>query len=187
MRIDFVDKAARTAFVSFAKDYLATRKNYDEKPYDVPSLPEWSLIESALIDMSLDCQRQREELRLCKKGVVVCVKDAASPEGRALYVHSMPYSPANVQKVRAKYGGDLMEIVNERLGLPLVDDETARLTVLNAHYKKLCKASLLYTLKNPDGTRKDLKQARPYSAAAAAELRARHPTDLLEIINERFL
>lgn len=185
MRVDFVNRAAEAAFVDFAKTYLADKKDFDGQPFDIPSMSSYGLVETALFSLSIAAQEDKELLKHAKKGIAYFKMDAAKPEGKTLYISSAAYTPENVAKLRATVP-DIVEIVNERLGLPFIDADQHKLAQLNKHYKALCKSSTLYSKRNEKGELQVLQVKLPYSTATADMLRKKHP-DLVEIINERYL
>ncbi len=185
MSIHFVSKAAEAAFVAFSKTYLVGKPDFEGKPYDTASMSDYDLIETAVSSMSYVLEEEKELLKAAKKGIAYYRTDASDRSGKALYVTTAPYTPANVAELRARYA-DLVEIVNERLGLPLVDAEAHKLAEQNKRYKRLCRTVTLFSLREPSGDAKVMQSRVPYSTAQATLLRSKYP-NLVEIINERYL
>jgi hypothetical protein len=181
-RLEFINKLARTSFVEFAKTYLATKKDFEDKLYDPATMEEWELVETAVQAMSLDFAERKEMLRYCKGGICYRLNTAGALD---TYTSKMPYTPGNVAKLESKYGATLVEIVNKTLGLPLIDDATAKIAQEAAHYKKLCKKTILFSLLE-EGKTKLMESKQLYTAAAASALRTKYP-HLVEILNERYL
>lgn len=185
MHVHFVSPAAEAAFVEFAKAYLADKKDFQGEPHDIPKMHPSSLVETAIFTMSIAAMEEKEELKHAKKGIAYYRPDPANPGEKLLYGSTAPYTPDNVAKLRATVP-DLIEIVNERLGLPFVDAGQHSIAQLNKRYKALCKTTTLYSLRDEKGEVKVMQMKVPYSAAIAAMLRKTKPT-LVEIINERYL
>lgn len=184
--LSFVDKDAERQFVEFAKSYLATKTDYDGKPYDFASMPAFEIASTAVQEMSFEAQEEQRVRRLCKQAVVYYLPDAAQPRGRALYTWKAPYTPETVAAVRAKHP-EVLEIVNERLGLAFVDAQAYRDAERIKRWQRLCKTQIIFTIRaEASGATKEMVRKAPYSAAQAADLRAKYP-NLIEIINERFL
>jgi hypothetical protein len=180
--LDFINDKEAKAFTAFAKIYLSTRTDYDNKPFDLTG-EAWHLQEQAAQTMSHEFEQRQSAVRACKKGMSFRVFEDGS---KGVYTTNLAYTPANVAEVRAKYGANLLEIFNETLGLPLQDEEEARKAELLAHYLKTCKKYFLFTLTLPDGTLETRKILAPYSPELAKRIRAKYP-NLAEVINERFL
>ena len=185
MRIHFVSKDEEAAFAEYAKTYLADKLDFEGKPHDIPGMSPYQLVETAMEELSMKALEDAELLKAAKSGIAYFRKDPTSPDKKALYVSKSPYTPENVKQLREKVP-DLLEIVNERLGLPFVDPQMHRIAEENKRYKRLCKTTTLYTLKKPDGSLQVMQMKVPYSSATAANLRSRQP-NLVEIINERYL
>ena len=184
LRLDFINETAEAAFLVYAKVYLSTRKDYSGKLHDVVGSPGWSLIESAVSDMSLDHESNASALRLAKTGVCFKVREASGEV--EVYSIKVPYTAKLVAEIRAKYGSALEEIVNETLKMPLIDEATAKIANDNAHWKKKCKTLMIFSLRETDGTIKMMQTRSPYSSTAAIALKLKYP-NLVEIINERYL
>lgn len=185
MRIDFVNTTERAKFADWARSYVPAFKDYAGEPYDPSKMSDMDLIETAVSQMSYALEEEKELLKQCKKGIAYFRADAKAPDGRALYVWQAAYTADNVAALRAKHA-DLMEVVNEKLGLPFVDAATFDLAAKNKRFKQLCRSATLFTLREGDGTLKEMRAPRPYSAAVATALRDKYP-NLVEIINERYL
>ena len=185
MQIHFTTPAEEAAFADFAKKYLVDKLDFEGKPLDIPRMTPYQLVETALEELSMKALEDAELLKAAKSGIAYFRRDPVSPDGKALYIVKAPYTADNVTKLREKVP-DLLEIVNERLGLPFADPDMHRIAEENKRYKRLCKTSILYTLKKADGSMQVMQMKVPYSSATAANLRSRQPA-LVEIINERYL
>lgn len=185
MAVHFVSKAAEADFTDFARTYLADKKDFEGELYETASMSAYDLIETAVATMSYALEEEKELLKAAKKGIAYFRTDAKEPGGKALYVSTAPYTPDNVAALRAKYS-DLVDIVNERLGLPLLDAEQHKLAEQNKRYKRLCKTVTLFSLREFSGEVKVMQSRVPYSTAQATLLRSKYP-NIVEIINERYL
>lgn len=185
MAYRFKDAAAEKAFAEFAKAYLGDKKNYDGQPFDISAMTQDDLVTSAISQMSFILEEEKQLASHAKKGIAYYVADPKEPEGKSLYVWKAPYTAENVARLR-KETPKLMEIINERLGMPLIDAKQAEIAEQNKQFKKLCQTKTLFTLREPDNSIKTMQRSQPYSALTAAQIRARHP-NLVEIINERYL
>lgn len=182
LRLDFKSKAEEVAFLRHAKTYLSTKLDYDGLPYNLTK-DTWYLLESAMNSMSTEHEEALDIARLCKKGICYRALHDGKPE---LFSVNAPFTATNVADLKVKVGTALLEILNETLKLPLIDEATAKLREQNAYYKKLCAKAIVFTVRQLDGTvvAKQLKVA--YSPTAVVRLRERQP-DLVEIVNERYL
>lgn len=185
MAVHFINKSAEAEFVAFAKTYLADKKDFEGKPYDTATMSDYDIIETTVSTMSYALEEEKELLKAAKKGIAFYRADKSEPGSKALYVTTAPYTPANVAELRAKHT-DLVEIVNERLGLPFVDAEQHQLAEQNKRYRRLCKTATLFTVREASGELKVMQSAAPYSTAQVSLLRKKYP-NLVEIINERYL
>ena len=183
IRIDFFKREDEAAFVTWAKTFLATRKDYEDKLYDVNTLSPWDLQSKAVFHMSVEHAMRKTLLRDTKKGIVARIQENGVEE---TYTFKLAYTVSNVQKLREKYGANLLEVYNETFGMALEDEATAKLKAENARYKKLCKTNILFTVRKESGELVVMKTAAVYSAVTAAGVRQRNP-NLVEIINERYL
>lgn len=185
MHVHFTSPAAENAFVEFAKTYLADKKDFAGEPYDIPEMHSSNLVETAIFAMSVAFMEEKEELKQAKKGIAYYRPDPAKPGDKLMYVTTAPYTPENVAKLRGTFP-DLVEIINERLGLPFVDAGQHLIAQQNKRYKALCKTVTLYSMRDGKGDLKVMQMKVPYSATIADMLRKTKPT-LVEIINERYL
>jgi hypothetical protein len=185
MRIDFVNPEAEEAFVVWASTYLPTIKDFDDKPFNPANMDRYSIIESAVAQMSYIAMELKLLEKEAKKGIAYYRTDTSNGEGKTLYVTNAAYTAENVAALRKKYP-DLLEIVNERFAMPYVDAAVAEKAAENKRYKQLCKTTILYSLREADGTVKVMQMKTPYTSARATALRAAHK-NLIEIINERYL
>lgn len=184
MRLDFVSKSAQAAFTTFAREYLTTHRDSDGEPYDL-SANDWSVCETTVQALSYAHEETLKLRRLVKTGVYFRLRE---PSGAlALYSVKAAYTAELVAQLRAKHGERLVELVNETLGVPLVEEDAAREARLQACYKKQCKTAILYSLKQPDGSVVVYKVPTPYTAVQASIARLKHGANLVEILNERFL
>jgi hypothetical protein len=114
MQVRFVDKPSEAEFVVFAREYLATRKNFDGEPFDLARYSEMSLVERAMEELSYEHEITQDLKRRCKKGVLFY---GEANGVRSLYSLTVPYTADNVAKIKARYP-DCVEVINETLGLP---------------------------------------------------------------------
>lgn len=185
MSISFTSAAHEASFIDWAKTELPRRKDYDGKPHDPATMTPGEIVETMVAAMSYQVEEERELAKHAKKGIAYYRADASAPDGKALYVVKLPYTAKNVAALRAEH--PVIEIVNERLKMPLLDDATADLAERNKRYKRLCAKATIYILRKPDGSTQDMKVSLPYSAAIVAHLRTKHGANLVEIVNERYL
>jgi hypothetical protein len=184
MRIDFVNKAEEDKFVAWATTYLPTLKNFDGKPYDPSAMTVWDIIETAVSEMNCQIQEEKELQAAAKKGIAYYLPDTRSSDGKTLYAVNAPFTPENVAALRKRHP-ELLEIVNERLGLPFIDAAAYQQAEEDKRFKRMCKSTTLFTVRQPDGVVKTMQSKLPFSAALKASLQARYP-NLVEIINERY-
>ena len=182
MRVDFVSKAEETAFLRFAKTYLAAQPDYDGQAYDF-SQSTWYLLESAISSMSLAHEEALDVARMSKKGMCYRALHNGKPE---IFSSNEAYTAANLARLKGELGANLIEVFNETLKMPLLDEAAVKLSEQNAHFKKLCKKATLFSIPGPDGKAVYKQSAGLYSSKLAAQLRTKYPT-LIEIINERYL
>lgn len=185
MRIDFTARGEQDKFEAFARTYLVDKPNYDGKPYEVATMASYDLVESAITDMCNAAEEEKLIAKHVKKGIVYYLPDPKTSGEKVLYAVAVPYTAANVAKLRVKEPA-LLEIVNETMKLPFEDASAFELAARNKQYKRECKTATLFTVREPDGTIKSMVRKAPYSALQATQLRAKYP-NLVEIINERFL
>lgn len=186
MSIDFTSPLEESRFAQFAKGYLATKLSYDDKPYEVETLSDHDLVEYALCEMSDDLRELKEVTAQAKKGIAYYVSDPKVPGKKLLYVWRAPYTAANVANLR-ETEKNLVEIVNERLGMAYVDGNAFAIAEQNKRYKKVCQTAVLFSVKDAKGEVVVRKYANTkYTSDFAAAIRLRHP-DIIEIINERYL
>ncbi|NCQ52203.1 hypothetical protein GW796_10020 [archaeon] len=112
--VRFISNDEESKFVIFAKEYLKTQKDYNNKPFDISKINSYGLIEECVTFMSYAAQEESELKKLCKNKIVFI---AGTPENKQTFSVKLPYTEANVLKVKAA-NKDLIEIVNEKLGLP---------------------------------------------------------------------
>jgi hypothetical protein len=182
LRLDFVHLEEENKFLGFTKKYLAERVDFDGAAYDL-SAPPWSLRESAMLSMSMEHEEALNIARLCKKGICYRAMVVGKPQICSI---NMPYTASRVAQLKDREGDALIEIFNETLNLPLIDEAVANLNLQNARYKKMCAKAILFTRREPDGSIVTRQVNEPYSVATVAKLRTRIP-GLVEIINERYL
>lgn len=184
-RLDFVNSAAQAEFILFAKKYLADKKDYNGELYKVGTMTAYDLCERAAQALSFTFEEDKMLLKEAKKGLAYYRADATEPSGKALYVAKAPYTAENVAALRAKHL-DLLEILNERFGLPLVDAEQHKKAEEDKYYRKLCKTATIFSIKEPGGNIKMMRRSALYSPLEAEALRKANP-NLVEIVNERYL
>lgn len=185
MRINFINPDAEKAFLAWATTHVGQYKDYDGVPHNAATMTPWEIIETVVASMSYAYAEQRELEKFAKKGIAYYLPDPKAPDGKALYTWNAQYTATNVATLRAKHPN--VDIINERLKMPLVDEATAGLAALNKQYKTACRSATVFTLRKADGTTSDMKWSVAYSAPIAAMLREKHGANLVEIINERFL
>ncbi len=188
MRVHFISRVEEDQFAAWAmQTFLPTRKDYNDEPYDTAAMDRFTLLETAVCDMVSDFHERKVLEKHCKKGIVYFAKDAKAPEGKSLYVTKAAYTPENVAKVKANHGDVLIEICNEKLGLPFMDADLHAKSKENEHYKRLCRSATVFTLRAADGTINAMKSAARFNGdVTRAMLEAKYP-NLVEIINERFV
>lgn len=117
----FTSEQEEDKFFEYAKTYLKTQKDYDGNAFDVPAMDRFSILENTINFMSYAAQEEKELKKMCKNKIVFYA--GTSDSDKNLFSVNAPYTAQNVEKVR-KANKDLLEIVNEKLGLPF-DDATA--------------------------------------------------------------
>jgi hypothetical protein len=182
LKFDFVSIVEEDVFLTFAKSYLATRLDSDGQFHDLSGSPS-GIRETALLSLSAEYYEALEVARLCKKSVCYRAWVDGRPE---IFSVSGPYTASAVAQIKAERGTELIEICNETLNLPLIDEAVLALNLQNARYKKLCVKAILFTQRKPDGTLVTKQLGQLYSDEAVSNLRALFP-ELVEIINERYL
>lgn len=183
-RLRFVSRAAETEFEQFARSYLASKTDYAGKSYDVRTMNAWAITSTAVQEMSYDAQEEKDLRRVCKQGLAYYLPDASQPRGRALYTWKAPYTPETVAALRAKHP-EVLEIANERLGLPFMDAQAYLDAERTKRWMHQCKTTILFTVRDGSGALKEMVRKTPYTTAHAADLRTKYP-NLVEIINERW-
>jgi hypothetical protein len=186
MLVRFTSMVEETKFAAWAKTYLANRMDYNGEPFKVDTLHASYLIEAAIHEMSYELEERKEIERHCKKGIAYFRRDSKAKDGKALFVWKAPYTATNVAMLRAKHSADLLEICNERLGLPFVDADLYAKKKENEKYKKLCKSVTVFTLRQADGTLQTMQSNQPFSSAVKSALSAKYP-NVAEFVNERYL
>jgi hypothetical protein len=186
MHVHFTSATEEAKFTTWAKTYLATRKDFDGELFKVDTLHASYLIESALHEISYELEERKEIERHCKKGIAYFRRDAKAADGKALFVWKAPYTAAHVAMLKAKHSADLLEICNERLGLPFVDADLYAKKKENEKYRKLCKSVTVFTLRQADGTLQTMQSNQPFSSAVKSALSAKYP-NVAEFVNERYL
>lgn len=181
----FTNIAAEAEFAVFAKTYLADKLDVQGKVFDVASLNNFALVERAIECMRLAHQREKDALKAVKKAIVYYRKDPQAFDGKSLYVQRVAYTPENVAKLRVE-DTDLIEIVNERLGLPFVGAKQLELSEQERGYRKACRTVTLFSIRDSNGHTTVMQSDLRYCSAEASRLRGKYP-NLVEIINERFL
>lgn len=184
-RVNFVSPEAEEDFVVWASTYLPTIKDFAGKPYNPEVMGRYSVIETAVDHMSYDVMERKALEKEAKKGIAYYRIDPSNGEGKTLYVTNAAYTAENVAALRKKYP-DLAEIVNERFAMPYVDAAVAEKAAEDKRYQRLCKTTVLFTLRDAAGVIKVMQLKAPYTPARAAALRTQHK-NLVEIINERYL
>ena len=185
LRVDFMSPEAERAFVEWAPTFLANHRDFEGKAYVVTSMSSRELIHRAVEHLSYEHEHLAAETKAAKKGIAFYRSDATAENGRALYTTTAPYTAKNVARLRQAHA-DLLEIVNERLGMPLVDEAAYELAERNKRWMKECKRRTVLVMRKPDGTTQEMAHPAPYSAVLASQLRSKYP-DIVEIVNERFL
>ncbi|MCC5612648.1 hypothetical protein LC612_39650 [Nostoc sp. CHAB 5834] len=183
--VRFSNRDAQAPFVGYAKEFLAKRKDFSGNPFDVSVMADHEITETAVQHMSYDYGQRLEDQKQAKKGIAYYRPDLEYPDGKALYVTTRPYTASNVELLR-KECPDILEIVNETLGMPLLDEAKAALDAQNKRLKPLCKTNMVFTVRAPDGKIVEMKSKAAYNTLNAVKLRASRQ-DIVEIINERFL
>lgn len=178
MNVRWVSKQAEDAFAEYAKTYLLKRRDYDGNLYTPEKMTAqfFSLTESAINALHEDFQN----LKLCKKGIVVLMPGEYGMMSTCSF--NLPYNPENVAKLKLK-NPEIIEIINETLGLPFVSNQDA----FTERLKKLCKTKLVFLLppRKAGDSPVVMTSSHPYSPELATKIRLKYP-DLLEISNERF-
>lgn len=185
MRIRFVTPEAEDDFVVWASTYLPTIKDFENKPYNPEAMDRYSIIETAVAQMSYDAMERKALEKEVKKGIAYYRLDPSNGEGKTLYVVNAAYTAENVAALRKKHP-DIVEIVNERFAMPYVDAAVAEKAAEDKRYQRLCKTTVLFSLRDSAGAIKVMQVKAPYTPARAASLRLQHP-NMVEIINERYL
>lgn len=185
MRINFVNPEAEDDFVAWAATYVPTIKDFEDKPYNPEAMDRYSIIETAVAQMSYDIMERKALEKEAKKGIAYYRLDPSNGEGKTLYIVNAAYTAENVAALRKKHQ-DIIEIVNERFAMPYVDAAVAAKAAEDKRYKQLCKTSVLFTLRDGAGGIKVMQLKAAYTLARAVALRAQHK-NLVEIINERYL
>lgn len=180
----FISKDAESQFIEFAKTYLADKTGYEGKPYEFSAMSPHAIASTAVQEMGYEAQEEKDLRRLCKKGIAYYLPDEKQPRGRALYTWKAPYTPETVAALRAKHP-EVLEIANERLGLPFVDAQAYRDAERTNRWKRQCKTQIVFTVRDGSGTLKEMVRKTAYTPVQAADLREKYP-NLVEIINERW-
>jgi hypothetical protein len=181
MRVHFVDKAAQTAFVPVARAYLSARPDVLGAPYDLASMGDAHIACEAVESMSYVAVEEAQMRKLCKNKLVVRVKSKHAGAKPDLFTINCLYTDQEVAGVKAA-NPDLVEVVNARFGAPLKVGSPEHLAAEGDYYRKECQKKLLI-VRDVAGVRTVFTFSRPYSAALALQVRAKHP-DLLCILNE---
>lgn len=182
LRVRFNSAADEAAFELAAKVILSTTLDFDDKPYDVTKPHGDGFICDAINHMSNEAIEKAEMLRLTKKGMVFDVME----NGRKVtYTTPDPYTAENVAKLRKENPG--VVIVNETLGLPLIDGAAFEKAKEEKRYRTLCRTLTLFILPaEAGGAPRVMQLKKPYNPVVALQLRTKYPA-LVEIINERYL
>jgi hypothetical protein len=182
---NFVTPGEEANFIAYARKTLATMLDFSQERYDVSTMHPYRLITTMLMHMSFDALEAKSLAQHAKKGIAYFRADPKAVEGKALLIWKVPYTLENVAKLRADTP-DLLEIVNERLGLPFVDGAEYAIAQENKRLRALCRTNVVFVLTGPEGKLQTMKMAVSYSTTRAAQIRAKYP-NLVEIVNERFL
>lgn len=184
--VSFASEAARVAFLEYAKTEVAKMKNYEGNPYDLATIGDWFVIEIMIGEISEAHEHEALLKRMVKTKIVFLEKDEKASRGVTIHSVAVPYTKANVEKFRVQVP-NLLEVVNERFGMPYVSDSQAKISEENKRFRKLCKSVTLFSIQKPGEALKVMQNKMAYSEAMAKSLRARYGTELVEIINERYL
>ena len=188
MHIDFVSKDASDEFVAFGRTALVGKLDVLGKPHKPETMTEWAVIENMMLDMSIAAQEDLQHRKLVKNHIVYFLRDEKSSDGKTLYTWKAPYTEKNVTALREEHGEALLEIINKRFDMPFENEEQADLKAHNAWLKKQCKANTLFVIRDEkSGENVTMRTKHPYSEQIAAQVRAKYPKNLVEIVNERYL
>lgn len=183
--LDFVTRQSEEAFLTFAKSYLAGQLDFEGKLHDLSKMDERDIVRTAVSTLSFEHEELLEVTRLCKKGMAWRAKKAQSNE-LDIFSSNQPYTARNVQALKDRLGDRLIEIFNEKLGLPLIDENEAKAAADFAYWKRVCAKATVFTLPGQDGKLVHMKRNALYSPEVEAALRKQFP-GLVEILNLRYI
>lgn len=191
MHIDFNSGQIERNFISYAKTKLLDMTNYNGEPFNAEEMSDFSIIEEVIGQLLEEGIKIKEELAAIKKGVAFYLKHDKFPDNDpAMYVQSSPYTKSVVDSIRAEYGNRLLEILNEKHGMPLLDEAAGAEAHKMAQYKKQCKNSVLFSVKDaadPSRIVDKIVKGVKYSQAIVKQLQSKYGDSLVEIYNERFI
>lgn len=179
------DAADEKAFAEYARKELLVGKKglvyvnggYQELPYDAPEVPIGTLVDEGIQAML----ERHMDLKDCAKGIVV--RSRKGPSGTIMTsVYKAAYTAKNVAEIRAG-DPDIIEVVNETLGLSYLSEKAAG-AIDWASKKKACQSALVYTV-NRDGKELVGSWAVPDTPANREKLKLKVP-DLAKFINDYF-
>jgi len=182
---NITDQKALNAFGAYAKTFVREKWEKDGDSFDEADFNQAELIALAIDCMAQDYRAEQSSKRieqslrrLCKTRIVyVRLIDGQRVEYELL----KPFTQRNVENIRSSTP-DLVEILNEKFGMPFISDDALE----ELRLKKLCKTKLVFRCA-VDGKPDEIRSAvGPYSKARADAFRAQNP-QIVEVVNERYL